>query len=251
MTERERAIAWRHAQHAAVCDHAYAWEHGTVVFASAVPGFWTYNSVRVEGPADDLDADALVAAADRLQRALRHRHVELDDEATGARLRPGVERHGWMTERLAWMRLGGPAHGDRAPVEIGEVPFRSTRRLREAWATDWAPSAAEWRRFVRLEEQVADLRGTRSLAAQSPAGELVGFAAFASGGEAAEVEQVYVDPAQRGGGIGGALVAAAVAAAGTARTYIVADDEGDPKRLYARLGFAPVWIQHVFTRRPT
>jgi hypothetical protein len=44
-------------------------------------------------------------------------------------------------------------------------------------------------------------------------------------------------------------VAAARTAAGTA-TFIIADDEGDSKRLYARLGFATVWLQHVFTRRP-
>ena len=31
------------------------------------------------------------------------------------------------------------------------------------------------------------------------------------------------------------------------RRSIVADDEGDSKRLYERLGFAPVWLQHVFT----
>ena len=66
----------------------------------------------------------------------------------------------------------------------------------------------------------------------------------------AEVEQAYVKPAQRGRGTGGALVAAAARAAGATETFIVADDEGDSKRLYERLGFRPVWIQHVFTRRP-
>ena len=38
---------------------------------------------------------------------------------------------------------------------------------------------------------------------------------------------------------------------GASETFIVADDEGDPKRLYQRLGFRPVWIQHEFTRRPS
>jgi hypothetical protein len=45
-------------------------------------------------------------------------------------------------------------------------------------------------------------------------------------------------------------VAAAVRAAGASETFIIADDEGDSKRLYERLGFAPVWIQHVFLTRP-
>ena len=58
-------------------------------------------------------------------------------------------------------------------------------------------------------------------------------------------------PALRGRGIGGALVAAAARAGGASETFIVADDEGDPKRLYQRLGFRPVWIQYEFTRRPS
>ena len=48
----------------------------------------------------------------------------------------------------------------------------------------------------------------------------------------------------------GSLVTAAARAAGGAATWIIADDEGDSKRLYQRLGFREVWIQHVFTRRP-
>jgi GNAT superfamily N-acetyltransferase len=61
---------------------------------------------------------------------------------------------------------------------------------------------------------------------------------------------VYVAPELRGHRTGGALVAAAARAAGAPETFIVADDEGDPKRLYRRLGFRPVWIQYEFTRRP-
>ena len=65
------------------------------------------------------------------------------------------------------------------------------------------------------------------------------------------MEQAYVRPALRGRGTGGALVAAAARAGGATETFIVADDEGGPKRLYERLGFRPVWIQYEFTRRPT
>ena len=74
---------------------------------------------------------------------------------------------------------------------------------------------------------------------------------FLTDGETAEVEQAYVKPALRGRGTGGGLVAAAARAGGASETFIVADDEGDPKRLYQRLGFRPVWIQHEFTRRPS
>ena len=86
---------------------------------------------------------------------------------------------------------------------------------------------------------------------RSADGRPTAYALFFSDGDTAEVEQAYVEPALRGRGTGGALVAAAARAVGASETFIVADDEGDPKRLYLRLGFRPVWIQHEFTRRPS
>jgi ribosomal protein S18 acetylase RimI-like enzyme len=251
---RERAIAWRHAQQAAVCDRAVRWAHGTAVYASDVPGFYAYNDVRLEGPDPGLSADALAGVADALLADLAHRQLEIEDEAAGERLRPRFETLGWDTERLVWMELTGPLRGAPAAdaVEIGEVHFSRTRPLREAWflASGWMHSPDAVRRFMKLEERVGARTGMRALVAWGPAGEPVGYVAFTSRGDGADIDQAYVDPERRGGGIGAALIAAAVEAAGAASTFIVADDEEDAKRLYARLGFEPVWIQHQFTRRP-
>jgi GNAT superfamily N-acetyltransferase len=248
------AVAFRHAVHALLCDRAQPWAHGTVVAARDLPTYYTYNSVRVEDGARGLTVPELIATADRLQSGLGHRQVEVEDERAGTRLRPGFEAAGWICERLVWMALDGPARAGAgaATAEIGEVPFPRTRALREAWfgTSPFAGDAQTQERFLRMEEMVAARRGTRALAAFAPAGEPAGFAAFSVVGGEAEVEQVYVDPARRGAGMGGALVAAAVAAARTPRSWIIADDEGAPKRLYGRLGFRPVWIQHVFTRTP-
>jgi GNAT superfamily N-acetyltransferase len=251
----QRAIAFRHAVHGLVCDVARSWEHGTVVLAGDLPSYYTYNSVRVEDAAEGLTAEDLAAAADQLQAPLPHRQVEVEDPAAGARLRPGFEAMGWIAERLAWMELDGVPQAGRAPDgddEIGEVPFARTRALREAWfgTSPLAGTPAAQRRFLAIEEQAAARRRTRALAARAPGGEVHGFVAFSVLAGSAEVEQVYVEPRGRGRGTGAALVRAAVAAAGAPRTWIVADDEGDAKRLYARLGFAPAWIQHVFTRAP-
>jgi GNAT superfamily N-acetyltransferase len=79
-----------------------------------------------------------------------------------------------------------------------------------------------------------------------------GFAAFSAHGDTAEVEQVFCRPERRNGGLGGALVCRALeeAHAGGARHALIeADDTGDAKRLYERLGFRTVWVRHVFTRR--
>jgi GNAT superfamily N-acetyltransferase len=251
---RERAIAWRRAEHARICDVLEATEHGTMVRCTTLPTFWNYNSLRVEGPDRGVSAHTLVRAADVLQGDLAHRQVEVEDRAAGERLRPGFQALGWVTERLAWMVLRGGLAGPGldAGTEIDEVPFGRTRPLREAWfgTSELAGSPAARSHFLGVEERVATRRRTRALEAWGPAGDPLGFAAFSRIGEAAEVEQVYVVPARRGEGVGSALVRSAVAAAAAPSSWIVADDEGDAKRLYERLGFTTVWIQHVFTRAP-
>jgi GNAT superfamily N-acetyltransferase len=226
-----------------------ATEHGTLVRCTRLPTFWFYNSLRVEGPGAGVSADALVHAADVLQGELAHRQVEVEDEAAGERLRPGFEALGWAAERLCWLLLTGEAPPGPA---LEEVPFTATRDLRLEWAAafPWSTDEAAARRFAELEDEVARLRGSRALIARGAGAEPVGFVTFNSRVVAAEVEQVYVTESERGRGTGGALVSAAVRAAGAPETFIVADDEGDSKRLYERLGFRPVWIQHVFTRRP-
>jgi ribosomal protein S18 acetylase RimI-like enzyme len=242
---RERAIAWRRSEHARICDVIEPHEYGTSVQCTFMPTFWFFNSLRVEGPDSGVSADALVHAADVVQGHLAHRLVEVNDEAAGARLRPGFEALGWLVEALAWLRLDGqPADAQ----DMDEVPFPETRALRLEWAGDppWNVGVETAQRFSEHEDKTAELRGSRALLAPGGAG----FVSFRREGDTAEIEQVYVTESQRGRGIGGALVTAAVRAAGASETYIVADDNGDSKRLYERLGFRPVWVQHVFTRRP-
>jgi GNAT superfamily N-acetyltransferase len=130
-----------------------------------------------------------------LQGDLAHRQVEVEDEAAGARLRPGFEALG------------------RA-------------------------------------DTLAALRASRALIVRDEAGTPVGFASFGARRDEAEIEPVYVTESCGSRGIGGALVTAAARLAGGDSTWIIADDEGDSKRLYERLGFRPAWLQHVFTRRP-
>ena len=249
MTARERAIAWRHAEHARICDIVERHEFGTSVRCTRMPSFWNYNSLRVEGPDRGVSADTLVRAADVLQGDLEHRQVEIEDEAAGARLRPGFQALGWATERLAWLLLDGPAPDG---PDFEEVAFGETFELRLQWSLTlpWATDESAARRFAEHEDAAAEVRGSRALIARDAAGAPAGFVSFGAQRGAAEIEQVYVTPELRGHGTGGALVAAATRAAGGAETFIIADDEGDPKRLYQRLGFRPVWLQHVFTRRP-
>jgi GNAT superfamily N-acetyltransferase len=214
-----------------------------------MPDWWDYNSVRVEGPDPGIDAAALIRAADALQRGLKHRQIEVFDPAAGERLRPAFEERGWSVERLAWLERSGPPP---AGEDFEDVPFAATRPLRVEWMSSlpWLNDDAAIERFVDHEDAVARLRGTRTLVVRDDDGAPSGYVSFVASGEAAEVEQAYVTPDLRNRGLGGALVAAAVRASGARDVFIIADDEGDSKRLYERLGFAPVWIQHVFLTRP-
>ena len=225
------------------------WRYGTAVRCSDHPGFWDYNSLRLEIADPGLTADELAAEADRLQGDLRHRRIEVEHEEAGGRLRPGFEALGWTTSRLVWMALSEPPPGP----DFEEVPVEVTRPLRLDWARSEGLELSErdFQRQADAEEDVARRRGVRALVARDEDGEPAAYALFHTDGSTAEVEQAYVKPALRGRGTGGALVAAAARAGGATETFIVADDEGDPKRLYERLGFRPVWIQHEFTRRPT
>jgi predicted GNAT family acetyltransferase len=225
------------------------WEHGTSVRCSAHPGFWDYNSLRLEGPDPGASADELATAAERFQDGLRHRRIEVEDEAAGARLRPAFELLGWKTARLVWLALSDPPGGP----DFEEVPFEATRGLRLDWARSegYEIGEREFQRQADAEEDVARRHGVRALVERDGDGRPVAYVTFVTNGETAEVEQAYVEPALRGRGTGGGLVAAAARSGGARETFIVADDEGDPKRLYQRLGFRPVWVQHEFTRRPS
>jgi GNAT superfamily N-acetyltransferase len=147
------------------------------------------------------------------------------------------------------MALGEPPAGR----DFEEVPMELTRTLRLEWSRSEGLeiSEREFQRQADAEEDVARRRGVRALVERDESGEPSAYSLFVSDGRTAEVEQAYVKPGLRGRGTGGALVAAAARAGGATETFIVADDEGDPKRLYERLGFRPVWIHHEFTRRPT
>jgi GNAT superfamily N-acetyltransferase len=247
-----RAIAWRHGYHAAVCGRVERWAHGTAVRADDAPSYYEYNLARVEGPDPGLDAEALAAAAEPALAGLGHRRIEVEDTAAGARVAPGFAAMGWVVERLVFLHreLPGPPVGGRHGAELRVEGFEATRSLRNAWQGEstWGEDAG----FALLEEVVAERRGTRAVVGYSHGGP-AGFAGFSAHGDTAEVETVFCLPERRNGGLGGDLVALALAeahAGGARHALIEADDHGDSKRLYERLGFRPVWVRHVFTRVP-
>lgn len=243
----DRARAWHHAAHAVVCDVVEPWAHGTVVRATRYPSYFDFNVVRVE---DDpaISAEALVAFADEALAGLAHRRIDFDLVAAAEPLRAGFEAKGWKTLRLLWMhREAPPIPAPGIPVE--EVPYDAVHNLRVAWHQEDFPDQDATAYHAQARE-VALRRDVQVLAVRA-AGVPVAFAQLERDGAAAEITQVYVDPTHRGRGCGTAITRAAIERASDVRDlWIVADDEGRPKELYARLGFRPAWTAMEFLRLP-
>jgi ribosomal protein S18 acetylase RimI-like enzyme len=245
--EADRAREWVHAAQAAVCDVIEPWEHGTVVRATRHPTYWDYNLVRVEEDVE-IGADELVRAADAALEPLAHRRVGFEFASRGEPLRRELERRGWQTERLVWMRHAGDAPMDHG-LDVEQVHYDTVRHLRLAWLNEDFPTV-DVTDHLDEKREVDMLRDPQVFAAferDRP----IGFAQLEHAGGSAEVSSVFVGREHRGRGLGTAMTKAAIAAAGEVDDlWIVADDEDRPKELYARLGFRPVWKLVDFLRIP-
>jgi GNAT superfamily N-acetyltransferase len=242
-----RARAWHHAAHATACDVLEPWEHGTVARATRYPSYHDFNVVRVERD-PGMSAAELAAFADEALDGLSHRRVDFESARVAEPLRAGFEAIGWRALRLVWMRHETPPPPG-PDVRVEEVPYDAVRDLRVAWHREDFPGLDPTDYLVQARE-VAHRRAVQVLAVRQ-GGEPVAFAQLERAGDGAEISLVYVHPEHRGGGRGTAMTRAAIEAAGDVRDlWIAADDEDRPKRLYARLGFRPVWTAMEFTRLP-
>lgn len=231
----------------AVCDVVEPWEHGTVMRATRYPSYYDYNVVWVEGD-PGLSADELIATADAGLAGLEHRRIDFDLVEAADPVRADLEAAGWEATRLLWMLHQGPLPpGPTLAVE--EVDYDSVLELRHTWHSEDFPDV-DSRSYLANAREISMTRAVQVIAAGED-GEPVGFAQLERADGAAEINQVYVRPEYRGSGRGTAMTRAAVEAAGDVDDlWIVADDEGRPKELYARLGFRPAWTSIEFLRVP-
>ncbi len=242
-----RARARRNATHDAICDVIEPWAHGTIVRATRHPSYWAFNLVRVEeDPA--MSVEALAAVADEALAGLSHRCLDFDLAEAAEPLRAGFEAMGWKTERLIWM-----CHESLVPpgpdIGVEEVPYDTVHDLRVAWHQEDFPGMDPGGYHAEARE-VALRCGARVLAVMDGRAPIA-YAQLERHGGTAEITHVYVHPEYRGAGRGTAITRAAIESASDARDiWIVADDEGRPKELYARLGFRAAWAMTEVLRPP-
>jgi len=241
----ERALTWRAAELAQLCDLAQPWEYGTIWRASRYPKYWGYNLVRVER-APAMSAGELAEFAEEALAGLGHRRIDFDPEPGAAR--GELEALGWRAQRLVFMRHEhAPALA--ASHQVEEVAYDATRELQIAWHAEEYPGH-QLGDHLKEAVEVARLRQTRAFAVLEE-GRPVGYSTLERIGNQAEVAAAYVTPKHRGNGIGTALtLAAIVAGRDSDDLFICADDEDRPKHLYERLGFRPAWTMTAFLLLP-
>jgi len=253
MTEVDRCLAF-------LRDHAFRVAHigptgrfGTALLYEELPRVWSLNYVLVERDLDTATAEALAAEADELLggAGLRHRKVEVLDEAAGERLAGEFQALGWHIERDLVQPHRRPA--DRE-VDVSFVEEVDTETLAPVWAEamrkDFGSDDDVIRQLTEHKQVLAD-DGARFFAARVD-GVLASYCDLYSDGQTAQIEAVQTLERFRNKGLARAVVSGALAASeaeGHDLTFLLADQADWPKQLYEKLGFDVVGSVYEFTLR--
>ncbi len=252
MSEFERAFAFQDRIEERTAERLEPTPYGPVVMHSLLNRVHDLNFLRAEKPGD-ATAEELAAEAERVQGAagIGHRRVNIRGEEQRERLEPQFVRLGWEPQHFVLMvQRRGP---DRtAEQEVREVDEPTLRPL---WAE--AIRSEPHGQDETLVQQILEHRrdvgraiSTRLFAAEAD-GKLVAHTELYSEDGVGQVENVYTLAEYRGRGLARSLVLRGVAdshAAGNDLTFLVADADDWPQRLYERLGFETVGRYARFLR---
>jgi ribosomal protein S18 acetylase RimI-like enzyme len=254
VTERERAVAFLRQTYVRRVEHVEPHPWGVLVSTPSLPRVWDANFVLVDRW--DGTAGELRHELERVQRRARfeHRRTVFTDEELADRLWDDVLQQGWqLTNRFVVMAHTRPP--DRPPdpavevLGIGETEWAHGRRAMiatEPFGHDDELAA----QLVELDRRLARSMTVRHFAAVIQ-GEVASYAGLYLEGDVAQIEDVATLEEFRERGLARAVVLQAAEEArraGADLVFLVADEADWPRKLYARLGFDPIGIEHVFGR---
>ena len=228
-------------------------EWGRLIHNPGTPDLFSGNYLDLRST--DLDVETLAAIADEVQSPLegiKHRDIVPADPAHGERLAPGFEAlEGWDVVRTVYMVL--TREPDREVGLAREVERAAVLSVRRAVADDDPEIIQEAveQRFVH-DDRLGRAGNGRWFAAPPdgpPGASCVLYGRDGIG----QVETVGTIPESRGEGLASAVVVGAAEASrerGDELTFIVADPDDWPWRLYERLGFDRVGELCSFLRKP-
>ena len=203
---------------------------------------WDLNQVLVDLRTPAPDLRTLAGEADSAQRGLPHRMLVVDVEHDGAALAGEARAAGWIVERHVAMVARRDPDRTALAHRVEEVdvdvtgPARRSAMRHEPWgepATIEAVLAADRvLRGPRREREFASFSGER----------VGGVAKLFSdpAGTIGQIEDVVTLPEHRNLGHARATVLTALAASRTAGhgfTFLWADEDDWPRKLYLKLGF--------------
>lgn len=228
---------------------------GHAVLNDRLPRVWSLNYLLAErGLGDDVTAGELAEEADHLLggAGLSHRKVEVLEAESAARLEPGFRALGWHVERDLVMTHHRPPDRESDTSNVEEL---EASELEEVWAkgTRSGPYGADEEVVQQLVEQkhVLAAAGARFFAARVD-GEIASHCDLYSDGSTGQIEAVMTLEAFRNRGLARAVVTKALEesrGAGHDLTFLLADHDDWPRRLYVKLGFDEVGSVYEFVLR--
>ena len=237
-----------------ISDEVIAHDWGRVFLCPSLPLVWDLNWILVEQ--EGMAAAEVIAVAEEALVGFEHRAVAIRGEADGERLAAEfADVPDWEVETTLYMVWNGEA-GRRAPGEARETPFAGCEELRreliyaglgEEEAGGDREAATE--QLLEMDRRFAAASGDRWFAA--PSEEPASACCLLSGEGIGQVEEVGTLAAARGRGFAQATVLAAADAskeAGHRVTFLSAEADDWPRRMYERLGFEPGGTMHVLRR---
>ncbi|HEY6772191.1 MAG TPA: GNAT family N-acetyltransferase [Solirubrobacterales bacterium] len=225
---------------------------GRLIYNPKTHAMWSGNYLEVD--TTDLDAESLSGLAEQVQGPLEieHRFVVPAEPAYAGRLVPGFEAlDGWEVRRSVYMVLAREPDRQADPaMEVTREAVVAVRRVVAEDNPNFTKPAVE-QRFLR--DARLDLVGNGRWFAAPPDGAPGASCVLYERDGIGQVETVGTAPDRRGQGLASAVVMGAVRASrerGDDLTFIVADADDWPWRLYERLGFDRVGEVSDFLRKP-
>jgi hypothetical protein len=203
--------------------------------------FWDLNFLYVERPATDVKT--LLAEADAALSGLGHRMLVIDEPPAPERLAAELGRRGWTVERhVAMAAAAAPPPRDGLP-QAAEVPPAQLLIPRRIGGREFGFDEATIAAVEVADAAVGGAAAERGFVSRAADGTIAAWARLYTDGVLGQIEDVQTLIAHRRRGHGEAVVRAAMAAsraAGHDLTFLWADAEDFPRRMYQRLGFVVV-----------